>query len=203
MKIDTVRKNPYSISAKKWAGIEESIGCRSTPIPIKWLYLINENYNTSHLCCKFLKKNPMNEFSKKYNLNPIIGVMACESNKRTTDYLNQGSCNVFGENGKITKSLPLSIWLEDDIWAYIRERGLKIADIYHKGAKRTGCMFCGYGCQFKDDNRLQLCYDLYPKMYNYFMNYTNNGVTYREVMRKVLSVNGIELPDEKKQLTLF
>ena len=129
--------------------------------------------------------------------------MACESNKRTTDYLNQGSCNVFGENGKITKSLPLSIWLEDDIWAYIRERGLKIADIYHKGAKRTGCMFCGYGCQFKDDNRLQLCYDLYPKMYNYFMNYTNNGVTYREVMRKVLSVNGIELPDEKKQLTLF
>lgn len=79
---------------------------------------------------------------------------------------------------------------------------MKIADIYHKGAKRTGCMFCGYGCQFKDDNRLQLCYELYPKMYNHFMNYTNNGVTYREAMRKVLAVNGLFLPDEKPK-TLF
>lgn len=36
-----------------------------------------------------------------------------------------------------------------------------------------------------------------------FMNYTNNGVTYREAARKVLAVNVLELPDEKKQLELF
>ena len=29
------------------------------------------------------------------------------------------------------------------------------------------------------------------------MNYTNNGVTYREALRKVLAVNGLYLPDEK------
>ena len=63
-------------------------------------------------------------------------------------------------------------------------------------------MFCGYGCQFKDDNRLQLVFDNYPKFYNMFMNYTNNGVTYREAMRKVLTVNGLYLPDEKPP-TLF
>lgn len=34
------------------------------------------------------------------------------------------------------------------------------------------------------------------------MNYTNNGVTYREAMRKVLAVNGLFLPDEKPK-TLF
>lgn len=203
MKIDMVRKNPSSISAQRWAGISEPIGCRSQPIPLKWRYLIQEEYHTSHLCCKYLKKNPMNEYSNKNNLKPIIGVMACESDKRTTDYLNQGGCNVFGEIGKVTKSLPLSIWLEDDIWEYIKSRNLKIADIYHKGAKRTGCMFCGYGIQFKDDNRLELCYKLYPKFYKMFMSYTNNGIEYREACRKVLAVNGLVLPDEDRQLKLF
>lgn len=128
--------------------------------------------------------------------------MASESDQRQTVYIKQGGCNVFSETGK-TKSLPLSIWLEDDIWAYIKERNLKIADIYHKGAKRTGCMFCGYGCQFKDDNRLQVVYDMYPKLYNMFMNYTNNGITYREALRKVLAVNGLYLPDEKPMKDLF
>ena len=31
---------------------------------------------------------------------------------------------------------------------------------------------------------------------------TNNGVTYREAMRKVLAVNGLSLPDENIQLEL-
>ena len=49
----------------------------------------------------------------------------------------------------------------------------------------------------QNDNRLGLVYRLYPKFYDMFMNYTNNGVTYREAMRKVLSVNGLYLPDEQ------
>ena len=80
---------------------------------------------------------------------------------------------------------------------------IPIAEIYHKGAKRTGCMFCGYGCQFPDDNRLKLVYSLYPKFYETFMNYENNGVTYREAIRKVLSINNLTLPDEDRQLNLF
>lgn len=166
-------------------------------IPQKWLFLTKEKYTVSSFCCKKLKKEPFHNYEKENKLFPILGIMACESQIRGLLYIRNGGCNVFAKNKGKTKSLPLSIWLEDDIWAYIRERGLKIADIYHKGAKRTGCMFCGYGCQFKDDNRLQLCYDLYPKMYNHFMNYTNNGVTYREAMRKVLRVNGLFLPDER------
>ena len=168
----------------------------------KWKPFINSEFDINNACCKKLKKEPFAIYDIKNKVYPILGIMACESEQRKTTYIMQGGCNVFGENGGKSKSLPLSIWLEDDIWAYIRDRGLKIADIYHKGAKRTGCMFCGYGCQFKDDNRLQLCYELYPKMYNHFMNYTNNGVTYREAMRKVLAVNGLFLPDEKPK-TLF
>ena len=155
------------------------------------------SFDINNACCKKLKKDPFLRYEKESGLHPILGVMASESLLRRTTYIRQGGCNVFSNNGGKPKSLPLSIWMEDDIWAYIEKRNLKIADIYHKGAKRTGCMFCGYGCQFKDDNRLQMCYDMYPKAYNMFMNYTNHGITYREAMRKVLAVNGLYLPDEK------
>lgn len=165
----------------------------------KWMFLIDVKFDVSEKCCYQLKKKPFHEYHIRRGQFPISGEMASESIHRQMKYLQAGGCNQFGDT---TISKPLSIWLEEDIWAYIRDRGLKISDIYHKGAKRTGCMFCGYGCQFKDDNRLQLCYELYPKMYNHFMNYTNNGVTYREAMRQVLAVNGLFLPDEKPK-TLF
>lgn len=203
MKINFVRTSPNTPSAKRWAGKLGSLGCFSNPIPLKWRFLINTSYSASHLCCKYLKKDPLIKYQKASGMFPILGIMASESNKRTTDYLMQGGCNVFGEGRRVTKSQPLSIWLDDDIWSYVKMRNLKIADIYYKGAKRTGCMFCGYGCQFKDDNRLKMVYELYPKWYETFMNYTNNGVTYREALRKVLAVNGLELPDEKRQLELF
>lgn len=193
--IGKVRRNPNGKVFENFVLKRESI----FKLAEKWMFLINEKFDVSEKCCYQLKKKPFHEYHFNSGLFPISGEMASESIQRQMKYLQAGGCNQFGD---ITISKPLSIWIENDIWAYIRDRGLKIADIYHKGAKRTGCMFCGYGCQFRDDNRLQLCYDLYPKMYNHFMNYTNNGVTYREAMRKVLRVNGLFLPDEKPK-TLF
>lgn len=198
-----IKNNPNTIQAKRGLGLMKGKTKYNGIVPNKWLWLKDEIFNINNKCCNKLKKEPFHIYEKENNLYPILGVMASESSFRQTSYINQGGCNAFGENGGKIKSLPLSIWLEEDIWEYIKNRNLKISDIYNKGAKRTGCMFCGYGCQFKDDNRLQMCYDMYPKMYNMFMNYTNNGVTYREAMRKVLAVNGLELPDEKKQLELF
>ena len=166
-------------------------------MPTKYRWILFENFNSSHLCCHKLKKEPFKKYEKENCVSPILGIMADESMMRTTMYINQGQCNVFRKNVGRTKSMPLSIWTEKDIWDYIKMRKLPIAGIYYKGAKRTGCMFCGYGCQFKNDNRLKLVYDMYPKMYSLFMSYTNNGVTYREALRKVLSVNGLYLPDER------
>jgi 3'-phosphoadenosine 5'-phosphosulfate sulfotransferase (PAPS reductase)/FAD synthetase len=92
--------------------------------------------------------------------------------------------------------------MEHDIWNFIKERNIEIADIYYKGAIRTGCVACGFGCQFKDDTRLEILYKLYPKLYNHIMNFTNNGVTYRQAMREMLKVEGMFLPDEDPQLRL-
>lgn len=182
-------------------GIEKDSKFRHK-IPNKYRYLCFARYNTSNLCCTKLKKIPFHNYEKEYNVFPILGTMASESTMRMKEYIISGGCNVFSKDGR-NKSMPLSIWLEKDVWECIEKYHIPISEIYHKGAKRTGCMFCGFGCQFKDDNRLKLVYDLYPKWYDTFMNYTNNGVTYREAMRKVLAVNGISLPDEHQQLNLF
>ena len=91
--------------------------------------------------------------------------------------------------------------MDEDIWDYIRERNLEISDVYYKGAKRTGCVGCGFGCQFKcEPHRFELLYQLYPKYYDMIMKYQNNGVTYREAVRKVMATNNIELPDESGKI---
>lgn len=58
-------------------------------------------------------------------------------------------------------------------------------------------MCCMFGAQFQDDTRLETLYNLYPKWYETFMNYENNGVTYREASRKFLATHKLYLPDEK------
>lgn len=188
--IGKVRRNPKGKVFENFVVKRESL----FKLAGRWIFLIDEKFDVSEKCCYQLKKKPFHEYHKQTGLFPISGEMASESMQREMKYLQAGGCNQFG---RVTISKPLSIWTEDDIWSYIEKRNLKIADIYYKGAKRTGCMFCGYGCQFKDDNRLQMVYDLYPQWYGKFMGYTNNGVTYREALRKVLAVNGLYLPDEK------
>ena len=148
-----------------------------------------------------LKKHPFDLYRKEHGVNFYIGTMASESMNRTTSYLRQGSCNHYDWGDmRRTKSMPLSIWLEEDIWECIRRYDIPIADIYGKGVDRTGCMFCSFGAQFKDDTRLKTIYEMYPKFYEMCMGYENNGVTYREALRKFLGVNGLYLPDEEKEV---
>lgn len=190
--VHAVRTNPDSIKSKKVLGILNPNS--QFVLSKRWRYLINEPYDTSNKCCTILKKNPSHQFQKETGLFPILGVMASESLLREKTYIRRGGCNVWGENAN---SEPLSIWTDDDIWQFIRENRIKIADIYSKGAQRTGCVACGFGCQFKHDTRLQLLYQTYPKYYQLIMNFENNGVKYRTALRKMLAMNGLLLPDEK------
>lgn len=198
--VSSVRKNPLSKQSIKFMGNAS----KRNPfyvIPNQWNYLINSPYNISSECCRILKKEPFHKYEKQNLLHPILGVMASESKMRETDYIRQGGCNFFGKENK-NKSAPLSIWMEKDVWDCIEKYKIKISDIYKKGAKRTGCMFCGYGCHLNNDNRFKLLYDLYPKWYDKFMKYENSGITYREALRIALSVNGNCLPDENNQLEI-
>ena len=192
--ISTIRKSPDCKTSVKWLRQDNKFKLAN-----RWRYLIDEKYDTSHKCCVMLKKQPAHEYEKETGRSPIIGIMACESRMRETKYIQMGDCNSFGcDKRQKSFSYPLAIWTDDDIWEYIKRFKLKIADIYYKGASRTGCVGCGFGAyrDYEANPSLQLLYKLYPKYYNMIMSYTNNGVTYREAMRKLKSVTGNKLPDE-------
>lgn len=193
--IHDIRSNPNSKSSQLRLNKNSRFG-----ISDKWKYLVSEPYDTHNICCHKLKEEPLRRYGRESGRCPIIGTMASESKRREVDYIRNGNCNYF--EGKSVKSQPLSIWVEQDIWAYIDRFNLPIADIYHKGAMRTGCMGCGFGAQFADDTRFRILLANYPKCYDMVMNYTNNGVTFREALRKVLAVNKLYLPDEQPP-TLF
>ena len=198
-KIDLVRKNPESKSAQKFMRDSNKF-----TISKCFRYLCDTEkckYHTSAVCCNKLKKDPCKRYEHESGLRPIVATMASESMLRETDYLRVGQCNKFDQGHE--KSKPLSIWMEEDIWQFIRENNIEIAEIYAKGVDRTGCVGCGFGAQMKDDRRLETFYRLYPKYYNMVLNFENNGVTYRQALREMLAVNGLWLPDENPQLTLF
>jgi 3'-phosphoadenosine 5'-phosphosulfate sulfotransferase (PAPS reductase)/FAD synthetase len=194
-RVHAVRLNPYTACSVKY------MGDGFFSINKRWRYLVSEPYETSDQCCDKLKKEPFHRFEKESGRSPILGIMACESVQRERLYINRGGCNVFRSNAK-SDSQPMAIWLENDVWNYIRRFKLPIAEIYNKGLDRTGCFGCGFGSYRTEDERFKILLREYPKCYDMVMNYTNNGVTFREALRKALAVNGIYLPDEQPP-TLF
>lgn len=161
-----------------------------------WQFLINEPFMVSEKCCDCLKKRPFHKYEQETGEVPMIGVMADESRLRKSQYIRRGGCNSF--EGKIT-SYPISIWTDKDIWEYLLKFKVPYCELYDKGYTRTGCMFCGFGAHLEKVSRFELLNDLHPKAYRLFMNYTNNGITYREALRRI----GVALPDEQRQLKLF
>ena len=139
----------------------------SWKLPKKWLFLIDAPFRISDRCCDYLKKQPLKLYAKETNKSPIIGSMACESRNRQKEWLNYG-CNII--NQKEHKSQPLSFWTEKDIWEYISKYNLSYSKIYDMGENRTGCMFCMFGCQFKDGlGRFERMRIMHPKQYTYCM----------------------------------
>lgn len=122
---------------------------------------------------------------------PYIGTTAEESQRRLQTWLREG-CNAYDKVHATSK--PLSFWKEQDILKYIKSRGLEIASVYGdivctdangfeynplpgvecelkcSGCKRTGCIFCGFGCHLdKGLTRFQRLAVTHPKQYEYCM----------------------------------
>ncbi len=150
---------------------------QNATIPQKNHFLVDAPFKISEKCCDVMKKNPAKEFSKKSGKSPFIGTMAEESLLRRQLWLQEG-CNMFDRD--CPQSTPLSFWNESDIWEYLKSRDLKYADIYDKGAKRTGCVFCMFGYWSKDDHktendRMELLKRVNPTKYNYCMKDREEG----------------------------
>ena len=153
----------------------------------KWKFLLNAPFDVSNYCCTIMKKLPAKSYCKKYKLKPIIGTMAQDSRLRKTSYLAHG-CNTFSSD--YPTSTPLSFWLEEDIWEYIKLFNVPYSKIYDMGYQRTGCMWCMFGVHMeKEPNRFQLMQDTHPQIYDYCINKLGCG--------KVMDYCGIKYKKEE------
>lgn len=146
----------------RWFGNKWGLG----KISEKYKFLINAPFKISEKCCDIMKKDPSKKYEKETGRKPYIGTMATESNQRMTMFL-KGECNAY--NLKRPTSKPIIFWTDEDIWNYIKINKLKYSPIYDMGYKRTGCMFCLFGCQNKEENKFRLMKQTHPKLYDYCM----------------------------------
>ena len=208
-KVTETRSCPTSYAAKSF--IPESEGGRPAQYNMShYRFLLDAPFKISHKCCAVMKKNPAKKYEKETGRVKITGEMAIESRLRTTKWLQHG-CNAFDNKRPVSK--PMSFWLEQDVLKYIKTNNIKIASVYGDivvdtsdpirnqiklwdmpgvddnvplmltGCKRTGCMFCGYGCQLKDDQRFVQMKQTHPKQYDYIMRpCEQGGLNYKEVI---------------------
>lgn len=145
-------------------------------LPDKWRKLLVAPFKVSGKCCDIFKKEPFRRYERLTGKKPIQGTTVEESTLRVTSYRKTG-CNSF-ESGR-ERSRPLSIWTEDDVWAYAKNHVLRFADSYYErevdgktlpALTRTGCMFCLFGIHLdpkNKPNRFQLMKESHPRQYKF------------------------------------
>ena len=153
----------------------------------KWHKLIDAPFEVSDKCCEVMKKRPFRKYVKETGRVPITGEMASEGMHRANSIIE--GCNAYGKDEP--RSRPMGFWLEEDVWDYLEQFNVPYSTIYNQGYKRTGCVFCGFGCHLETEpNRFQMLHKTHPKLWDYCMN--NLG------MQEVLDYIGV--PSEEHQL---
>lgn len=163
----------------------------------KWAFLVDAPFGVSHKCCTVMKKQPAKQYENETGRKPIIGTMAYESHLRKTQWKKIG-CNAFDGKRPRSAPLSFwteqdilhyirqynvpyctiygeirikqrdgeaegQINLIDYLGCYEPEDVLETT-----GCKRTGCMFCVFGCHLeREPNRFQRMRVTHPKQYNY------------------------------------
>lgn len=158
-KTSTVRKQQLN-----GEHIDPKTGNLSPYNKAKYKYLIDSDFGISNRCCYIMKKRPSHKYEKDTGRYPMTGMMADESRLRQSTWMQKG-CNAFDTG----KSMPMAFWTENDVLEYIVKYNVPYCkeiygDIVEVGigqytttkAKRTGCMFCMFGCHLeKEPNRFQ------------------------------------------------
>jgi len=154
-----IKIGPKSMANGTYGQKSKSFGLQDS----RWKFLLDAPFPISEECCNIMKKQPFHKFEKETKLKPYVGTMASDSYQRRGTY-NTTKCNSYG---KKPISRPLSIWMETDIWEYIKKENLSYAKIYDLGLERTGCMFCLLGYHMEKNNRFEILQRLHPKLYEY------------------------------------
>lgn len=173
----------------------------------KWKPLYQSDIPISEKCCEIMKKKPAKKYEKETGTKPILATMAEESVLRTHAWLKNG-CNAFeGERPlslpmsfwteqdvlQYIKQNSLSIAsvygdIVDEsqtvkLGNEIFEQQPMFEDCNGKltttGCKRTGCMFCGFGCHLEKESRWLRLKKTHPRQYEYCIGggeYNDDGI---------------------------
>jgi len=149
-------------------------------IPEKWKFLLDAPFDVTSKCCKTIKNDPCDVYSKEHNAHAFVGTMAEESISRKLSFFKLG-CNAF--KAKDPKSRPMMFWTTQDVLAYLKLKGIPYASVYgdieeqddgslqFTGLDRTGCMFCMFGVHLEEgENRFQRMKRTHPKQWDYCIN---------------------------------
>lgn len=149
-------------------------------------YEAPEGFKVSHMCCYYLKEAPCDNWAKKHNSVPFLGLMASEGGQRA-DALEEHGCNYFGKT--TARSAPFAFYYHSDVVHLAVDLGVHIPEIYGDvviseeknefgdyeysttGEQRTGCSMCGFGIQLETrPHRFDRLYERSPKEWEFWMN---------------------------------
>ena len=205
--VEGARHNKNSRRYEKLFGIPSNFGEKYNAENYSYLY--DAPFEISPKCCNVMKKAPARKYAKETGRKPIVATMCEESMLRETAWLRYG-CNAF--EGKTPRSAPMSFWTEQDVLRYLKKYNVPYCEIYGDivqksgiegqtcltdifgnevefgelettGAKRTGCMFCMFGCVAEKESRLVRLKETHPKQYEFIMKpKEKGGLGYKEVI---------------------
>ena len=195
---EEARSKPNGVSYEKLFGtfVDKKTGRLSQFNCGGWSWIYDAPFKISDKCCKIMKKRPAHSYENETGRKPILAVMAEESRQRASNWKVNG-CNAFSlkrpqsmpmafwtEQDVLhyikNKNVPYcSVYGDIRVKPQTEEDKDQITfaeymDNYDgetletTGAKRTGCMFCMFGChREKEPNRFQRMKETHPRQYEY------------------------------------
>ena len=139
-------------SVRKYLGKEESNRMNVCPKCLEYQFSKDFKLKVSDRCCLRMKKQPFHEYEKKSGRKIAITGMRKEEGGQRASSLSNG-CTLTDRDGNLMKFHPLAV--VDDAFEewYIKERKIRICDLYHTpySFKRTGCKGCPYALDLQDN----------------------------------------------------
>ena len=194
-------------------------------LPQKWLELFggpeNEKYGTHYKtapfkvssdCCYYMKEKPCDDWAKKNNSYPYLGLMASEGGRREKSLMING-CNYYGKT--TIRSCPFAIFTRQDILQLALDLEVPVPSAYGEivrdpdgtlrttRAQRTGCSMCGFGIHIeKRPHRFDRLKEDNPRAWEYWMKecVTDQTTGEKYGWGKVLDYIGVEWENPAGQL---
>lgn len=157
--------------------------------------MVDSKYKFSHMCCSIMKKDPSKHYEKETGRYAMLGQMAEESYARRQMWIRYGCngfnktrptsnpMSFWTEQDVLwyikLHNLPIpSVY--GDIVEEDQLEGQMSIEMYDgvcdssninrpvlktTGCDRTGCIFCGFGCHMKGDNKFERLKETHPHIY--------------------------------------